>query len=160
MIMLQHPHLSVLVPYSQIYSHGLWQRRLGRLHWRVLSFRFCFQSKQLPGTERVSPFYQCRQLITHGLQGLLLLFVCSWAASCCLGCFSILHHPVQSSCRNVCNSSQCFPVSVEVANQTNIIFQNATLGGKELNPVVLTQPKKKKRKDKIMFADLTVLSHT
>jgi len=35
-----------------------------------------------------------------------------------------------------------FPVSDEVANQTNIIFQNATLSDKELNPVVLTQPEK------------------
>ena len=70
----------------------------------VLSFGFCFQS-ELPGTERVSPFYQSRPLITHGLQGLLLLFVCSCATSRCLGCLSILHHPVQSSCRSVSNSS-------------------------------------------------------
>lgn len=34
-----------------------------------------------------------------------------------------------------------FPVSAEVANQTNIIFQNATSGGKELNPVALSQKK-------------------
>lgn len=47
-------------------------------------------------------------------------------------------------------------MSAEVANQTNIIFQNATLGGKELNPAVLTQLKK----TKIMFADLTVLNQT
>jgi len=44
-----------------------------------------------------------------------------------------------------------FPMSAEVANQTNIIFQNATLGGKELNSVVLTQPEKN-----VMFADLIV----
>lgn len=36
-----------------------------------------------------------------------------------------------------------FPLSAEAANQTNIIFQNATLGGKELNTIVLSQPGKK-----------------
>lgn len=35
-----------------------------------------------------------------------------------------------------------FLMSAEVANETNIIFQNATSGGKELYPVVLIQTKK------------------
>lgn len=42
-------------------------------------------------------------------------------------------------------------MSAEVANKTNIIFQNATLGGKELNSLALSQPGGKK---KITFADL------
>lgn len=36
-----------------------------------------------------------------------------------------------------------FSVAAEVASQTNIIFQNATFGGKELNVIVLSQLKKK-----------------
>lgn len=48
-----------------------------------------------------------------------------------------------------------FLMSAEVANETNIIFQNATSGGKELYPVVLIQTKKTH-----LFANLMIQNQT
>lgn len=47
-----------------------------------------------------------------------------------------------------------FPMSAVVVNQTNVIFQNATFGGKELYPVVLIQTEKK------LFANLMIQNWT
>lgn len=74
-------------------------------------------------------------------------------AVCCLLCrfplFGLFQHIESSSSKTHADMLaihlSVFPMPAEVANKTNIIFQNATLGGEELYPVVLTQPEGKQR---------------